>query len=890
MGQSFLFPEEVILNKNADTDGIILSDVKADDPYAAEIYYFVKNKFLARYKGDEFKPNYILSRSQFITLLISLTNFDKNPYSGYYLDVPQDYWASVYIEASVSRNLIDVPDNRKFYPRALQKEKEALSIINKLFPIDNYSGQVTGDQKENNQLYNEDCFLTRGKMVEILSKTKRFKEGIQQFKEKFKIPKKDVNDDVKHRFLDDNIKKYLANGTGSDDLKADIKNIKSQNDVENMIDEKLSKAFRYIHEWKYYEAIKEIDDVLKVDQENTLALMRRGSAYYLLENYDKAREDWLAVLKYDSNNEIVKEFLAKEGKIEDQSYIYKRIELEKVLEDRLKDVIEKKIAIKDISILISLEIGAEMISPQKEKALLPGIPVQSDSIYEKYFIKELNVNIKADEGIDAAKYEKIPEIVSSFFPFPVALNKNLFLGKANLKDNTNLSISEQYYISEKLAKSQELWEQRLKEYVGIMQSRIESNNSPSAIAPAPIGSQPLISDAQIKLLSEPQARLLSETQRDLLKTANRIKEDYTSINIQVAGIRERLKVELEKQKSFNINHMVSIGNTVAIIGMMMLFFVLFRKTLPAVSSGVGKLAAGAEGQQGAAEAAPAAAMSISGRIETAVDDDEGIKEMSIRKSTSMTAFFEFVDDDNIFKLKILMLNKYKQKKLTIEQIAIICSYLPASMSNIILSQFEDEEQAEIIAYLVYSNQYSMDVIAPLEKSIKEQISCLVGGKDVVLGLLNELRDKEKTALTKVLGEKYPDLLEEIRDMIVLFEDILLTDKDSLKKIFYSLDPYIIAAGIMQLEEGDKNQILSLLTESMKDMVNQVLELKKSSLTKVEIINAQEHILKVAKNLAKQGSITLIKKTFGNIDSKESQEDIDNLIAQSMAVDQSGEQL
>jgi tetratricopeptide (TPR) repeat protein len=77
----------------------------------------------------------------------------------------------------------------------------------------------------------------------------------------------------------------------------------------NIVDKKLWLALKHFYEGKYPLVIKVCQDVLSLEPKNVLALMRLGSAYYMMGNLKKAQEAWQEALKLEPENEELKRFL-----------------------------------------------------------------------------------------------------------------------------------------------------------------------------------------------------------------------------------------------------------------------------------------------------------------------------------------------------------------------------------------------------------------------------------------------------------------------------------------------------------------------------------------------------------------------------------------------------
>ncbi len=71
----------------------------------------------------------------------------------------------------------------------------------------------------------------------------------------------------------------------------------------DFVTRKLNMALVYFYETKYYLTIQECNNVLKIDPKNTLGWVRRGSGYYMLENYEQAKKDWEIALKLNPTDE-----------------------------------------------------------------------------------------------------------------------------------------------------------------------------------------------------------------------------------------------------------------------------------------------------------------------------------------------------------------------------------------------------------------------------------------------------------------------------------------------------------------------------------------------------------------------------------------------------------
>jgi tetratricopeptide (TPR) repeat protein len=81
-----------------------------------------------------------------------------------------------------------------------------------------------------------------------------------------------------------------------------------------LIDHKLQLSLEAIYDGRYLTAITECTDVLDLEPNNVLALTRLGSAYYAMNEQNKALQIWTKALQIDPGNEVLRKFLySKKG-------------------------------------------------------------------------------------------------------------------------------------------------------------------------------------------------------------------------------------------------------------------------------------------------------------------------------------------------------------------------------------------------------------------------------------------------------------------------------------------------------------------------------------------------------------------------------------------------
>ena len=124
-----------------------------------------------------------------------------------------------------------------------------------------------------------------------------------------------------------------------------------------------------------------------------------------------------------------------------------------------------------------------------------------------------------------------------------------------------------------------------------------------------------------------------------------------------------------------------------------------------------------------------------------------------------------------------------------QTIALILSYLEPEQAGTILSSLSQEVQADIAKRLATMESTSPEVISEVESVLERKLSSTVtqdftetGGVDAVVEVLNGVdRTTEKTILD-TLEIQDPELAEEIRKRMFVFEDIVTLDNRSIQRL------------------------------------------------------------------------------------------------------------
>ncbi len=150
--------------------------------------------------------------------------------------------------------------------------------------------------------------------------------------------------------------------------------------------------------------------------------------------------------------------------------------------------------------------------------------------------------------------------------------------------------------------------------------------------------------------------------------------------------------------------------------------------------------------------------------------------------------FEFVKKTDASQLLNFIQDEHPQT------IALILSYLSAAQSATILGALAPEKQADVARRIATMDRTSPDVIKEVERVLESKLSSLVnqdytiiGGVDAVVEILNTVDRGTEKHIMETLEVEEPELADEIRKKMFVFEDILLLDDRSIQRVLRDVD-------------------------------------------------------------------------------------------------------
>ena len=217
------------------------------------------------------------------------------------------------------------------------------------------------------------------------------------------------------------------------------------------------------------------------------------------------------------------------------------------------------------------------------------------------------------------------------------------------------------------------------------------------------------------------------------------------------------------------------------------------------------------------------------------------------------SFLQSVDSQN---LMTFIIDEHPQT------IALILSHLPPSYGAEIIAGLPSDRQLAVIRRIAIMGQTNPEIIQEVERGLESRMSSVMsqqfekaGGVSTVAEILNVTDRATERSLLENLAQEDPDLVEEIRRLMFVFEDINKFSGKDVQTVLKNVETSQWAMALKGASEELKQKMMSNMSQRAGDMLREEMEyLGPVRLSTVEQV--QQQIVDIVRRLEDAGEISL----------------------------------
>jgi flagellar motor switch protein FliG len=210
--------------------------------------------------------------------------------------------------------------------------------------------------------------------------------------------------------------------------------------------------------------------------------------------------------------------------------------------------------------------------------------------------------------------------------------------------------------------------------------------------------------------------------------------------------------------------------------------------------------------------------------------------------------FDFLDEADAAQLANSLKNEHPQT------IALILSYLNVSKAAAVITNLDEQLQGEVASRVAVMDRVSPDVVKEVEGGIKTKLSTLLtqdyasaGGVAALVSILHQVDRGTEKVIMDALDENQPQVAEEVRQKMFVFENIISLDDRTVQRILRDVNNKDLILALKGASEGVRELIFRNLSKRAADLLREDLAISGPvRLRNVE--EAQQRVVNVIRQL------------------------------------------
>lgn len=202
-----------------------------------------------------------------------------------------------------------------------------------------------------------------------------------------------------------------------------------------------------------------------------------------------------------------------------------------------------------------------------------------------------------------------------------------------------------------------------------------------------------------------------------------------------------------------------------------------------------------------------------------------------------------------------------------QTIALVLSHLNPSQAAGLLFSLPTELRTDVSMRMANLDQISPEIISKIASVIGAKLKSLgevsreaYGGVRAVSEMFNRLDSNSSKDILDRMERSDPALVETIRHLMFVFEDLLLLDQNATKEVLGRVDRKILTVALKGTSDQLQNHLLSAMSQRGSEMLREDMDALGPIKIK-EVEAAQQQVIAVVRQLEADGVISL-KGTAG----------------------------
>ena len=199
-----------------------------------------------------------------------------------------------------------------------------------------------------------------------------------------------------------------------------------------------------------------------------------------------------------------------------------------------------------------------------------------------------------------------------------------------------------------------------------------------------------------------------------------------------------------------------------------------------------------------------------------------------------------------------------------QTIALILAYLEPAKASVILGQLPQDKQSDVAKRIATMDRTSPEVLREVERVLEKKLSSLsqedytaAGGVGSIVDILNLVDRSTEKIIIESLEEDDPELAEEIKKRMFVFEDIVMLDDRAIQKVMREVDTNELAKALKAVDPDVQDKIYRNMSKRAAALLKEDMEFMGPTRRK-DVEEAQQKIVSIIRKLEEQGEVVIAR--------------------------------
>ena len=220
--------------------------------------------------------------------------------------------------------------------------------------------------------------------------------------------------------------------------------------------------------------------------------------------------------------------------------------------------------------------------------------------------------------------------------------------------------------------------------------------------------------------------------------------------------------------------------------------------------------------------------------------------------------FDFIKKAEPAQLLMFLQDEHPQT------IALILAYLPPANAATVLAGLWPDLRAEVARRLAMMDRTPPDVIREIERVLQRKLSSVIstemssaGGVKSLVEVLNWVDRSTERTILESLSEEAPDVAEEVKKLMFVFEDIVLLDDRAIMQVLREVDSKELALALKGVNATVAERIFGCMSERAGSMLKEDMEFMGPVRVRA-VEEAQQRVVNIIRRLEEMGEIVVAR--------------------------------